>query len=206
MVKIQLNGNGLIPAIVQNATTGRVIMLGYMNSGSIKRTLQTGEVWFYSRSRSSLWRKGEVSGNYMNLKSVSVDCDGDTLLLQVEPEGPSCHTGNETCFFTSVDDIPNFQNTETGPGILEETFAVIKDREDEMPEDSYTASLFENGINQISQKVIEEAGEVAIAGVSGDNDQVVREVADLVYHTLVLLAATKVKPDEVWKELRNRRK
>ena len=83
MVKIQLNGNGLIPAIVQNATTGRVIMLGYMNSGSIKRTLQTGEVWFYSRSRSSLWRKGEVSGNYMNLKSVSVDCDGDTLLLQV---------------------------------------------------------------------------------------------------------------------------
>lgn len=206
MVKIQLDGNGLIPAVVQNATTGRVIMLGYMNSGSMKRTLQTGEVWFYSRSRSSLWRKGEVSGNYMNLKSVSVDCDGDTLLLQVEPEGPSCHTGNETCFFTEVDDVPNFQNTERGSGILEETFAVIKDREDEMPEDSYTASLFENGINQISQKVIEEAGEVAIAGVNGDNDQVVREVADLVYHTLVLLAATKVKPDEVWKELRNRRK
>lgn len=206
MVEIQLDRNGLIPAVVQNATTGRVIMLGYMSSGSMKRTLQTGEVWFYSRSRASLWRKGEVSGNYMNLKSVSVDCDGDTLLLQVEPEGPSCHTGNETCFFTAVDDIPNFQNTETGSGILEETFAVIQDREDEMPKDSYTASLFENGVNQISQKVIEEAGEVAIAGVSGDNDQVVREVADLMYHTLVLLAATKVKPDEVWKELRNRRK
>ena len=142
----------------------------------------------------------------MNLKSVSVDCDGDTLLLQVEPEGPSCHTGNETCFFSAVDDIPNFQNTETGSGILEETFAVIQDREDEMPKDSYTASLFEKGINQISQKVIEEAGEVAIAGVSRNNDQVVREVADLIYHTLVLLAATKVKPDEVWKELRNRRK
>ena len=157
MVEIQLDRNGLIPAVVQNATTGRVNMLGYMSSGSMKRTLQTGEVWFYSRSRASLWRKGEVSGNYMNLKSVSVDCDGDTLLLQVEPEGPSCHTGNETCFFTAVNDIPNFQNTETGSGILEETFAVIKDREDEMPKDSYTASLFGNGVNQISQKVIEEA-------------------------------------------------
>ena len=206
MVEIQLDGNGLIPAVVQNATTRRVIMLGYMSPGSIKRTLQTGEVWFYSRSRASLWRKGEVSGNHMNLKSVSVDFDGDTLLLQVEPEGPSCHTGNETCFFIAVDDIPNFPNTETGSGILEETFAVIQDREDEMPKDSYTASLFANGINHISQKVIEEAGEVAIAGVSRDNDQVVREVADLIYHTLVLLAATKVKPDEVWKELRNRRK
>ena len=206
MVQIQLDGNGLVPAVAQNATTGQVIMLGYMSPGSIKRTLEKGEVWFYSRSRANLWRKGEVSGNYMHLKSVSADCDGDTLLLLVEPQGPTCHTGNQTCFFNAVDDIPDFHKTEGGSGILEETFSVIQDRKDAMPKDSYTASLFGKGIKQIAQKVIEEAGEVAIAGISGDNDQVVSEVADLFYHTLVLLAATKVKPDEVWQELRNRRK
>ncbi len=205
MVEVQLDENGLVPAIAQNASTGEVIMLGYMNPGSIKRTLEGGEVWFYSRSRSDLWHKGEVSGNYMRIQSASVDCDGDTILLKVDPDGPICHTGEATCFFTSFNDMPQFARTDKGPGIINELFAVIQDRKREMPEDSYTALLFRDGKERISQKVIEEAGEAAIAGAVGNRDQLVRELADLFYHPLVLLAATEAKPEDVWAELRERR-
>jgi phosphoribosyl-ATP pyrophosphohydrolase/phosphoribosyl-AMP cyclohydrolase len=203
---IQLDEKGLVPAIAQNAATGEVIMLGYMSPGSLKRTLEGGDVWFYSRSRSDLWHKGEVSGNYMRVKSAAVDCDGDTVLLQVDPDGPICHTGNPTCFFTSLDELPEFAPSEKGPGVIEELFAVIQDRKRERPDDSYTAQLFEDGADRIAQKVIEEAGETAIAAVKGDKDQLVREVADLMYHTLVLLAASGAAPEDVWAELRERRK
>ena len=206
MAQIQLDEKGLAPAIAQNAATGEVIMLGYMNPGSLKRTLEGGDVWFYSRSRSDLWHKGEVSGNYMRLKSAALDCDGDTILLQVEPEGPICHTGNPTCFFTSLDQLPEFVHKEEGPGILEELFAVVQDRKREMPDESYTSQLFKEGVERISQKVIEEAGETALSGAKGDKDQLVREVADLVYHTLVLLSASEAAPEDVWHELRQRRK
>ncbi len=206
MDPIQLDETGLVPAIAQNATTKEVIMLGYMNPGSLKRTLEGGEVWFYSRSRSDLWHKGEVSGNYMRIKSASTDCDGDTILLEVEPDGPICHTGNATCFFTSFAELPDFVHVEKGPGVLEDLFAVIRDRKEEMPEGSYTASLFQRGADRISQKVVEEAGEVAIAGVKENKDEVVREAADLFYHVLVLLAATGSRPEDVWEELRRRRK
>ena len=206
MVQIQLDEKGLVPAIAQNATTGEVVMLGYMNPGSLKRTLEGGEAWFYSRSRSELWHKGEISGNFMRVKSVAVDCDGDAILLQVQPDGPICHTGNDTCFFTSLEDLPEFVRREQGPGVVEELFAVIQDRKREMPQDSYTARLFEAGVGRISQKVIEEAGEAAIAGTGGDGQQVVREVADLVYHALVLLSASGARPEDVWQELRSRRK
>ena len=206
MVQVQLDSNGLVPAIAQNASTGEVIMLGYMNPGSVKRTFEGGDVWFYSRSRSDLWHKGEVSGNYMRVKSAAVDCDGDTILLQVDPNGPICHTGNDTCFFTTLEELPSFLRQEQGPGILEDLFALIQDRKREMPEDSYTARLFEAGMERVSQKVIEEAGEAAIAGVSGEKERVVSEVADLVYHTLVLLSASGARPEDVWQELRRRRK
>ena len=206
MAQIQLDEKGLAPAIAQNAATGEVIMLGYMNPGSLKRTLEGGDVWFYSRSRSDLWHKGEVSGNYMRLKSAALDCDGDTILLQVEPGGPICHTGNPTCFFTSLDQLPEFVHQEEGSGILEELFAVVQDRKREMPDDSYTSQLFKEGVERISQKVIEEAGETALAGAKGDKDQLVREVADLVYHLLVLLSASEATPEDVWHELRQRRK
>ena len=206
MVQVQLDEQGLVPAICQNATTGEAIMLGYMTPGSLKRTLEGGEVWFYSRSRSDLWHKGEVSGNFMRVKSASVDCDGDTILLQVEPDGPICHTGHETCFFTPLEDLPGFVRQEQGPGILEELFSVIQDRKREMPEDSYTAHLLAEGIERVSQKVVEEAGEAAIAGVGGDKERVVSEVADLVYHLLVLLSASGARPEDVWRELRRRRK
>ena len=205
MVDIQLDENGLVPAIAQSATSGEVIMLGYMNPGSLKRTLEGGEVWFYSRSRSDLWHKGEVSGNYMRLKSASLDCDGDTILLRVEPDGPICHTGNPTCFFTSFEELPDFARQEKGPGIVEELFAVIQDRKKEMPEGSYTTRLFQEGLERISQKVIEEAGETALAGAKGDSDRVVSELADLLYHSLVLLSASGVRPEDVWQELRQRR-
>ena len=204
MAEIQLDEKGLVPAVAQNATTGEVIMLGYMNPGSIKRTLEGGGVWFYSRSRSDLWHKGEVSGNYMRIKSASMDCDGDTILLQVEPDGPICHTGNPTCFFTSFDELPEFVKEEKGPGVMEELFSVIQDRKRDMPEGSYTAQLLKEGVDRISQKVIEEAGEAAIAGVKGDKEHLVRELGDLFYHALVLLSASGARPEDVWQELRQR--
>ncbi len=201
---VQLDENGLVPAIAQDARTKDVIMLGYMNPGALKRTMEGGDVWFYSRSRSDMWHKGEVSGNYMRYESASMDCDGDTLLLQVNPDGPICHTGNQTCFFVPFDDMPDFERVVKGPRILEELFSVIQDRKEEMPEGSYTAELLREGVSRISKKVVEEAGETAIAGMGGDTDEVAEEAADLLYHTLVLLSATGVRPEDVWARLRER--
>ena len=206
MTTVQLDQQGLVPAIAQNADTGEVIMLGYTNAGALKRTLEGGEVWFYSRSRADLWHKGEVSGNYMHVKSVSVDCDADTLLLQVDPDGPICHTGNETCFFTPIDKLPSFESPEKGPRILDELYGVIQGRKRDKPEGSSTSSLLDAGIDRISQKVVEEAGETAIAGVKGDVDNLSEEIADLLFHTLVLMAALDVNPETVWAKLRERRR
>ena len=202
---IQLDDNGLVPAIAQDSETKDVIMLGYMNPGALKRTMEGGDLWFYSRSRSDMWHKGEVSGNYMRYQAVSMDCDGDVLLLQVKPDGPICHTGKQTCFFTPFEEMPEFDRPEKGPRILEELFSVIQDRKEEMPQGSYTASLLQEGVARISKKVVEEAGEVAIAGAVGNTEQVVEEAADLLYHTLVLLSATGARPEDVWSKLRERR-
>ena len=206
MTKVQLDEKGLVPAIAQNASSGEVIMLGDMSPGSIERTLEGGDVWFYSRSRSDLWHKGELSGNYMKVQSAAMDCDGDTLLLRVVPEGPICHTGKPTCFFTSIESLPNFEVAEAGPGILEELFATVQDRKRERPEGSYTARLLDEGADRISQKVIEEAGELGIAGVKGNKPEIIAEAADVIYHTLVLLAASGARPEDVWEELRKRRR
>ena len=202
---IKLDDKGLVPAIAQDVNTREVLMMGYMSPGALKRTLEGENVWFYSRSRSDLWEKGEVSGNYMRIKSATVDCDGDTLLLQVEPTGPVCHTGNPTCFFTPVESLPDFEAPQEGPGILEELMAVIQDRKRERPQGSYTARLFDEGMDRMAQKVIEEAGETAIAAVKGDREHLVRELADLWYHVLVVMAASEVRPEDVWQELRSRR-
>ena len=206
MGTIQLDDKGLTPAICQHDVTGEVIMLGYVNPGALKRTLEGGDVWFYSRSRGDLWHKGEVSGNYLNLREAWLDCDGDTILLKVEPDGPACHTGETSCFFTAMDGLPDdYEATESGPGILDELFGVIRDRQREQPEDSYTAKLLKEGTGRIAQKVIEEAVETAIAAVQGDTENLPKEVADLLYHSLVLLAAAGLTPKAVWEELRNRR-
>ena len=205
-MKVKLNEQGLVPAIAQDADTGQVLMLGYMNPGSLKRTMEGEQVWFYSRSREDLWHKGEISGNYLNLTEAWLDCDGDTLLLKVKPDGPACHTGETSCFYTPMEQLPEeYEVTETGPGILSELFAVIQDRQRDPPEGSYTAKLLQEGMGRIAQKVIEEAGETAIAAVQDNKEDLPKEVADLLYHTLVLLAASGVTPNQVWEELRNRR-
>ena len=205
-MNIKLNEQGLVPAIAQDADTGQVLMLGYMNPGSLKRTVEGVQVWFYSRSREDLWHKGEISCNYLNLKEAWLDCDGDTLLLKVKPDGPACHTGETSCFYTPLDGVPEeYEATETGPGILSELFAVIQDRQRDPPEGSYTTKLLQAGMGRIAQKVIEEAGETAIAAMQEDQEGLPKEVADLLYHTLVLLAASGVTPNQVWEELRNRR-
>ena len=205
-MKIKLDEKGLVPAIAQDIDTGQVLMLGYMNPGSVKRTVEGRQVWFYSRSQEDLWHKGEVSGNYLNLREAWVDCDGDTILLKVKPDGPTCHTGQTSCFFNPLEEVPqDYESGDSGPGILDELFAVIKDRQREQPEGSYTARLIQEGVPRIAQKVIEESGETAIAAVQGDKDNLPGEVADLLYHALVLMAATDVSPRSVWEELRQRR-
>ena len=205
-MKIKLNEQGLLPAIAQDANTGQVLMMGYMNPGSLKRTVEGIQVWFYSRSREDLWHKGEISGNYLNLKEAWLDCDSDTILLKVEPDGPACHTGETSCFFNLLDGLPDeYETNETGPAVLGELYAVIQDRQREMPQGSYTTKLLEEGVARIAQKVIEEAGETAIAGALGYAENLPGEVADLLYHTLVLMASNGVKPQQVWDVLRERR-
>ena len=205
-MEIKLNQRGLVPAIAQDAETGQVLMMGYMSPGALKRTLEGGQVWFYSRSREDLWHKGEVSGNYLNLKEAWLDCDSDTILLKVDPDGPACHTGQQSCFFTPLTDMPEeFQREEVSSEVLEELFSVIQERKRDMPPGSYTADLLGQGVGRVAQKVIEEAGEAALAAAQGETERLPAEVADLRYHTLVLLAASNTTPGQVWEELRRRR-
>ena len=201
---IRLDGRGLVPAIVQDAETGQVLMLGYMNPTSIQRTVEGGRVWFYSRSREELWQKGETSGNYLNFKEAHVDCDGDAILIKAEPEGPTCHTGVQSCFFNPLTGDPEYQHEQKGSGILEELFATIQQRKSDRPEGSYTVKLLDGGVTRIAQKVIEEAGESALAAATGNKEELAGELADLLYHTLVMLAASDMGPEEVWAELRAR--
>ena len=208
-MNIKLNEQGLLPAIAQDANTGQVLMMGYMNPGSLKRTVEGIQVWFYSRSREDLWHKGEMSGNYLNLKEAWLDCDGDTILLKVDPDGPACHTGDISCFTNKLESVPEdeeYEKTDTGTSILGELFALIKDRQEEMPEGSYTTALFKEGVPRIAQKVVEEAGETAIAAAINDTESLPGEIADMLYHTLVLLAASGVQPEKVYEKLRERRK
>ena len=180
-------------------------MLGYMNEGSLHRTLEGEEVWFYSRSQSDLWHKGEISGNYLRVKSAYLDCDGDTILLKVIPDGPVCHTGNDNCFFTPIENERIFVPFEKGSGIMEELFSVIQDRKNSPISESYTNKLLDQGVERVAQKVVEEAGEVAIAGVTNKKSELASEMADLIYHTLVLMASNNINPEDVWSVLRDRR-
>ncbi|MBI4300165.1 MAG: bifunctional phosphoribosyl-AMP cyclohydrolase/phosphoribosyl-ATP diphosphatase HisIE [Chloroflexi bacterium] len=209
----------LIPAIVQDARTGVVLMLAYMNAEALAQTLQTGDAWFYSRSRKELWHKGETSGNYLRVRGILADCDGDAILLQVEPAGPACHTGKQSCFFQRVEaatgepgyalfELPDEQIAQlpSRAEVLAELFEVIEGRKRELPEGSYVASLFKNGIDRISKKVIEEAGEAVIAAKNNDRGETIYEVADLWFHSLVLLSACGLSPKEIWEELSKRRR
>ena len=202
---IKLDRNGLVPAIVQDATTGDVLTLGYMSPESLNRTIKEKDVWFYSRSRQELWHKGETSGNYMRVRSMKVDCDGDAILVKVDPEGPSCHTGSKSCFVTALIEKPEFFSDDSTVGVLDGLFRLIEERKRELPEGSYTTKLFKEGTDRISQKVIEEAGEMALAGVRGDKEHLMEETADLIYHAMVLLSDAGVSLDEIRSVLQERR-
>ncbi len=193
------SSDGLVPAIVQDAVTGKVLMLGYMNEESLRITRNTGRVTFFSRSRQKLWTKGETSGNFLKMKSIIPDCDGDTLLIKAIPEGPVCHTGNDTCF--SEDNDPSeFSSIE----FLSYLEGIIIDRRDFPSEGSYTNHLFSKGINKIAQKVGEEAVELVIEAKDSNKQLFLGEAADLIYHTLVLLAHKGYALNEVIEVLKNR--
>ena len=180
--------NGLVPAIVQDIDSQKVLMLAYMNEEAYQRTLESGKVTFYSRSRKCLWTKGETSGNYLLMKDMLLDCDGDALLVKAQPTGPVCHTGKDTCFFERNEYQRDFLQT------LEE---LIAKRKKDRPPNSYTTTLFEKGIKTIARKVGEEATEVLIEALAGDQTRLKDESADLLYHLLVLLQSRDIALDEV---------
>jgi len=188
-------GDGLVPAIVQNSETEQVLMLGYMNQEAIDKTNETGLVTFYSRSRGCLWTKGETSGNTLKLVQMKVDCDADTLLVKAIPAGPTCHTGTVSCFGKAGPE---------GLGFLSYLETLIQGRKTANPDGSYTAKLLQGPLRRAAQKVGEEGVETALAAVSETDEKLISESADLIYHTLVLLAAKDIKLAQVISELKNR--
>jgi phosphoribosyl-ATP pyrophosphohydrolase/phosphoribosyl-AMP cyclohydrolase len=203
--EIRFDESGLVPVIAQDATTNAVLTLAYANREAVERTLESGEAHYYSRSRDELWRKGETSGNTQRVVQVRLDCDADAILYRVEPRGPACHTGEETCFFTTVDGagvaLADGEKPIFGPRV-ERLAATISRRHREMPEGSYTAKLLGEGKERVAQKVGEEAVEVVVAALA--EERLAEEAADLVYHLLVLLEERGVGTDEVARVLRDR--
>jgi phosphoribosyl-ATP pyrophosphohydrolase/phosphoribosyl-AMP cyclohydrolase len=187
----------LIPAIVQDSLDGRVLMQGFMNKDALEITLETGKVTFWSRSRQQIWTKGETSGNTLDLVEINADCDGDCLLIRARPEGPTCHLGTDTCFDGEGKVFPEL-------AFLADLERVIAQRETDRPEGSYTTSLFESGIKRIAQKVGEEGVETALAAVAGEDEELLNESADLLYHLLVLLRSRKLELGSLVEVLKNR--
>ncbi len=187
---------GLVPAIIQDADTRKVRMLGFMNEEAYQKTVETKHVTFWSRTRNTLWTKGETSGNYLNLVEMKVDCDQDTLLVQVHPVGPTCHTGTDTCW--------GEENSMNPLLFLTELQDFINKRKEEMPEGSYTTSLFNKGINKIAQKVGEEALETVIEATNGSTEHLVYEASDLLYHLIVMLTEKGLRIEDVANELHRR--
>jgi phosphoribosyl-ATP pyrophosphohydrolase/phosphoribosyl-AMP cyclohydrolase len=196
--------NGLLAVVVQHHASGQVLMVGYANREAVEKTLETGHAWFFSRSRQRLWQKGETSGNVLNVKGLRVDCDADALIYLCEPIGPTCHTGEPSCFFQTLDEV---SPAETSGEAAAELFNTIRQRQQSGDsESSYVAKLIASGIDRIGKKVGEEATEVVIAAKNGDRAELAHEVADLWFHTYVLLAQQGMTPEDVWAELRSRRR
>ena len=188
--------NGLVPAIIQDATTGKVLMLGYMNEEAYAKTVATNKVTFWSRTRNCLWTKGETSGNFLNVISMQIDCDNDTLLVKANPVGPVCHTGSDTCWG---------EKNERNPLLfLTELQDFIEKRHQEMPEGSYTTSLFKDGLNRMAQKFGEEALEAVIEATNGTSERLIYEASDMIYHLIVLLTSKGMRIEELAKELKER--
>lgn len=187
---------GLVPAIIQDSITNNVLMLGYMNQEAYEQTIKTGKVTFWSRSRQCLWTKGETSGNFLNLVSIKSDCDNDTLLVRVNPVGPACHLGTDTCWG---------EKNEANPLLfLTELQDFINKRHEEMPEGSYTTSLFKDGLNRMAQKVGEEALEAVIEATNGTNERLIYEASDMFYHLIVLLISKGLRIENIAQELQVR--
>ena len=187
---------GLVPAIIQDVQTRKVLMLGYMNEEAFNKTIETKKVTFWSRSRQTLWTKGETSGNFLHLVDVKVDCDNDTLLIQATPDGPTCHTGTDTCWGEVNESNPLL--------FLTELQDFINRRHEEMPEGSYATSLFKDGINRMAQKLGEEALEAVIEATNGTNDKLIYEASDMFYHLIVLLTSKGLRIEDVASELQKR--
>ncbi|MCZ8522187.1 MULTISPECIES: bifunctional phosphoribosyl-AMP cyclohydrolase/phosphoribosyl-ATP diphosphatase HisIE [Paenibacillus] len=212
---VKWDAHGLVPAIVQDALSKEVLMMAYMNEESLKLTLESGETWFWSRSRQELWHKGATSGHTQQVKSLRYDCDGDTLLVLVEQKGPACHTGKYSCFFHEVK-LGTLAGTESDASagsasegedrfaMLAKVEAVIAQRDAERPEGAYTTYLFEKGIDKILKKIGEEAGEVIIAAKNQDNEELRYEATDLLFHLMVLLRERKLPLDDLMFELGRR--
>ena len=202
---LKYDDNGLIPCVVQDVQSREVLMLAYMNRESIAKTLESGQTWFWSRSRGELWNKGATSGHVQQVVKLAYDCDRDTLLCEVQQSGPACHTGSYTCFYETA---PQYQNAERAPGhryaILDELLTTIAERDAERPEGAYTTYLFEKGLEKILKKVGEESTEVVIAAMKGDREELTAEVGDVIYHLFVLLQEQKLSFDEVLRLLEAR--
>ena len=187
--------NGLVPAVIQDAFTMRILMLGYMNKDALEKTLKTGNIWFFSRSKKRLWMKGETSGNVLKFVDLKIDCDGDSLLISAVPSGPVCHEGTTSCFEQDAFAEP-----------IVELFELIEDRKLNMPKKSYTTELFEKGVDKICAKIGEESGEVIKAAQKETQQRLIEESVDLFYHMLVLLVSKNVKLSQFFTEIMKRRK
>jgi phosphoribosyl-AMP cyclohydrolase / phosphoribosyl-ATP pyrophosphohydrolase len=200
---LSFGDSGLIAAVAQHHHSGQVLMLGYASREAVERTLATGLAWFYSRSRQSLWQKGETSGNVLHVRGLRVDCDGDALIYLCEPHGPTCHTGAPSCFFNTLGESSPGETDGEAAAVLWQT---IEHRKTADPAQSYVARLLNEGVDRIGKKIGEEATEVVIAAKNGDRAELAHEVADLWFHTMVLLAQQGMQPSDVWAELRDRRR
>lgn len=196
---IKYNSDNLVPVIVQDYISKEVLMLAYMNEEALEKTIESKEMVYFSRSRNTLWKKGETSGNVQYLKELSFDCDNDTLLAKVEQVGSACHTMNRSCFYRNIMSIEQVDNN-----IFENLFALIKDRKNNLDK-GYTSYLFEKGLDKILKKIAEEAGEVIIAS-KNNNTETIYEISDLIYHLFVLMVNNGIELDDIYKELSSRRK
>jgi phosphoribosyl-ATP pyrophosphohydrolase/phosphoribosyl-AMP cyclohydrolase len=197
---IKFDSNGLITAVIQDFSTREVLMVAYMNQESLKQTIETGQTWFFSRSRNELWHKGETSGNFQTVKAIRYDCDGDALLIEVDPHGPACHTGERSCFYRNIVQGESAQIS----SIISRLYETIKERKANPKEGSYTNYLFDKGIDKILKKVGEETSEVIIAAKNNSKEELIYETADLVYHMTVLLVNQGIDPKEISDELKKR--
>jgi phosphoribosyl-ATP pyrophosphohydrolase/phosphoribosyl-AMP cyclohydrolase len=202
--QLRFSMGDLLPVVVQHHQSGQVLMVGFANLEAVKRTLESGHAWFFSRSRHALWKKGETSGHHLDVKGLRVDCDADALIYLCEPHGPTCHTGAPSCFFQTLEDQPAPETSGEAAAQLFETILARQRAGD--PSASYVARLLSEGVDRVARKVGEEATEVVIAAKNADREEVAREVADLWFHTFVLLAQQGLTPEDVWAVLASRRR